>query len=277
MFNSKIRSRIRSSIMWGIILLITSFGASLPLLVIEQEANNPKFRGLKDLYWWWLNTVTGIGSDAVPITLEGRIIASFIIFAGLALLGLVISEFTAILKMIYSRKEDGHIQIRYRNHIVIFGYTSLTAGVIKLLHRHFGSETRIVLISNDVRSNPFPGQVDFIYGNPISSSTFVDANITRALAAIILANDRFRDPDTYSLVIAAGVAQRSDKLASIVELVDNDKRDLFKKTKIDAFINRKELLNDLLEGNPNPKLMRIISKESKLVDKIDESFTPDLV
>jgi voltage-gated potassium channel len=262
--SQKIKSRLKNSIIWGLVLLVISFGAALLLPIVEAGNKTQGLQTLGDLYWWWVGTVTGIGASAEPHTPEGRIIATFIIIVGLVLLGLFISEFSAILRMLYSRREDGNIKIRYRDHIVIFGYTSLTAGVVKLLRAQLGESPRIVLISNEINTNPFPGYVDFLQANPISKNTLYDANIANAAAVIILANDRFRDPDTYSLVISAGTAQINSDVISIVEITDQSRRELFKRTNVDGFIERDEMLEDLLDGNPEPKLIRIISKQTHM-------------
>ncbi len=275
--NQKIWQRVRNTLFWGAILLATSFSASLVMYEIERAAGNVDLDSLFDTYWWWVNTVTGLGATAEPLTIQGKAIATFIIFTGFVLLGLLISDLSAIFKMVYSRNEKGNIQIGFRKHIVIFGYTSLTAGIIKLLRKHFGTNVRIVLISNEIDSNPFPGQVSFIHDNPISRETFLNANIAKAAAAIILANDRFRDPDTYSLAIATGIERQNSEVVSIVEIVDPKSRDLFKLTSIDAFIDRRETLIDLLENNPNPKLKRIILKQSSLEEKLNSTAKTDLI
>jgi voltage-gated potassium channel Kch len=156
------------------------------------------------------------------------------------------------------------IRINYQNHIIIFGYSSLTAGVIKLLRGYFGDDFKIVLISNDIKHNPFPEEVDFIYANPIDRDTFVEANARQAIASIILANDRFLDPDAYSLVIATGVEMYNSRSVTIVELMDDEYKNLYKQGNIEAFIKRKELLKDMLQNGRDSKLIRIIQKETPL-------------
>ncbi len=275
--NRRIYERIKNMLVWGGMLLGISFGFSIIFFELEQLSGRTIVNDLSELYWWWISTVTGLGSSVTPTTPESAVVATIVVILGFLLLGLVISEISAIIRMIYSRKEEGNIKVRARQHIVVFGYTSLTAGVLKLLKRTFGKDLKVVLISNDIEFNPFPGQVDFIHDNPVDHSTLVDASVFQATAAIILANDRFRDPDVYSVVIASGIEQMNSKVVTIVEIVDESNKDLFKLTNIDGFINRKELISDLLQNNPNPKLLRIIEKESQLVSKETETPGKDLL
>jgi len=275
-FNERITKRFRSTIIWIAVTLILSYGTSL-LMFVHEYGNNGSLKTVRDLYWWWLNTISGLGASYEPVTGLGRLASTVVIFSGIILLGLVISETSTLIKMIFDRRLEGNIKVGYRNHIVIFGYTSITAGVIKLLRQSFGNQIKIVLISNDTSENPFPREVDFISDTPINKQTMLDANISYAMAAIILANDRFSDPDTYSLVIASAVEETNSKVITIAEMVHLHNRDLFKQIKIDAILDRSELVKDLIAKNRNSKLKRIILKESSLVEEYDPNIAEDLL
>ncbi len=262
-FNREIRLRLKHTFVWIVFTIVISLSASFLIYFLERGVN-PKLDTIEEILWWWVVTITGLGGDRHPITVEGQIIGTIVIFTGLVLLAIVISEIATLLRLTYERKEKGIIRITYSGHIVIYGYTSLTAGVIKLLKNHFGKDLPIVLISNDIDFNPFPDEVDFIYANPIDRDTFVEANATDALASIILANDRFSDPDAYSLVIATGVERFNRKSVTIVELMDDDYKKLYKEGNIEAFIKRKDLLKDLLTKSADSKFIRIIEKETSL-------------
>lgn len=260
--NSRIWARIKNSLIWGTGMLSISFGASLLLRTLETRAGNPSFTTLSDIALWWAQTITGLGAPRDLITEEAKLIAIFIVFSGFILLGLFISDFSEIIRMFYARREEGNIRISYKNHVLIFGYTAATAGVINLLKENFGSGIKIVLVSNEIEKNPFPGQVDFMHDNPIDTATFIDANAAGAAAAIILANDRFRDPDGYSLVIASRVEKLNSNVITVVELAGAENKELFKKAKVEALISKQELLADLIGGNSDSKLMRVLAKES---------------
>jgi voltage-gated potassium channel len=245
-----------------------------------ESGHNPALQDQGGFFWWWLVNMTGVGfdGDVLPQTLGGRVFGAGVIFSGLILLAIVISEVAAIIRLIYESKQMGLIRIKSSGHIVIYGYTSLTAGLIKLLRRHYGKHVKIVLISNDIERNPFPEYVDFIFANPISKSTFAQANVKEAAAAIILANDRFNDPDAYSLVIISGIANDNSKVITLVEVQSPDMKELFKQNAVDGFINRRDLLKDLIEKKDEPKLIRIINKESDLDEKaaLDEDDRENL-
>ena len=268
-FNKQITSRIKHASLWTFATIAISLSVTLFLFEFEKDVN-PGFQTAWDAVWWWVVTITGLGyGDLTPVTPEGKILATMVIFTGLILFAIVISEVAELIKLTYDRKEKGIIRIGYKGHVVVYGYTSLTAGVVKLLRGHFGKGLKIVLISNDIDFNPFPKIVDFIYANPIDRETFVEANAEEAVASIILANDRFTDPDAYSLVIATGVEKYNSRAVTIVELMDDEYKSLYKEGKIEAFIKRRDLLQDLLANSTDSKLVRIIEKETNLESKED--------
>jgi voltage-gated potassium channel Kch len=269
--NETLKSRIKNAIIWA----TTTIAVSLILTVIMAEFErgvNQDLRTWQDIIWWWVVTIAGVGyGDILPITPLGRIFGGLVIISSLFLLAIVISEMSGVAKMLYEYKSRGAIKITYSGHIVIYGYTSLTAGVIKLLRTHYGSVVNIVLISNDIDNNPFPDQVDFLHANPLTHSTYVEANVENAAAVIVLANDRFNDPDAYSLVIVSGAAEKNNRVISLVELVNEDKKELFKETYIDGFISRKELLKDLVvKDNKDSKLIRVIDKETRVDEEAEK-------
>lgn len=274
--NRAITERFKNALVWTI--STTAVSLFLTIIMAEFEKGvNPNLEGWEDIIWWWVVTVAGVGyGDILPVTTPGRIFGGMVIISSLFLLAIVISEISALIKLVYEHRERGIIKVRYDNHIVIFGYTSLTAGVIKLLRMHYGSNVKIVLVSNEIQTNPFPSQVDFINSNPLIKTTFEDANAKYAAAAIILANDRFNDPDAYSLVILSELASRNIRVTTLVEVKDETFRELFKEKYVDGFITRKELLNDLLiKEAEDSKLIRVIDKETKIDDKAKEMGIKD--
>lgn len=75
------------------VFAITSliFGA-ISIFTIESDFPNSKITNLGDAFWWAIGTVTMGGyGDVYPITIEGKIIASILMFIGIAIFGLLIS------------------------------------------------------------------------------------------------------------------------------------------------------------------------------------------
>lgn len=274
--NKELKDRIRSAIKWSLLTISISYILSIFVFFAERDTN-PNFSNLKDTYWWWVLSISGLGGSEVPQSLTGTIFGSLVVFSGLFLFAIVISQVTAAIRLLYEKNEVGAIRVSYSDHIVIYGYTSLTAGVVKLLRRHYGHNLKIVLVSNDINRNPFDNHVDFIYGNPISNNTLIEANVINASAVIVLANDRFINPDGYSLVIASSIEKLNERVVTIVELLDPNMKSLFKAAKVDGFLDRKLLLKDLIDTTNKSRLIKIINKKSDLDEDLAEDEVVELV
>jgi voltage-gated potassium channel len=64
--------------------------AALAILDAERDADDANITGFGDALWWALATVTTVGyGDRFPVTLTGRFVATGLMIAGIALLGVV--------------------------------------------------------------------------------------------------------------------------------------------------------------------------------------------
>lgn len=80
-------------IVFSTIIIISG---SLSIYYIEESVDGTKFTNIGDAFWWTLVTVTTVGyGDIYPITTEGRIVATFLMFSGIAILGVFISTLGA--------------------------------------------------------------------------------------------------------------------------------------------------------------------------------------
>lgn len=79
----------------GLIAVVLIIIASLAVLVVEAGADG-NIRTAEDALWWAVTTITTVGyGDRYPVTTEGRLIAVFLMFAGIGLFG-TLSGFLAV-------------------------------------------------------------------------------------------------------------------------------------------------------------------------------------
>ena len=75
-----------SVVLLGLVLI-----AAAAMHLVEHEAQPDKFGSIPDAMWWAVVTLTTVGyGDVVPVTLAGRIVASFTMLGGLMMLALPI-------------------------------------------------------------------------------------------------------------------------------------------------------------------------------------------
>jgi voltage-gated potassium channel len=71
-------------------------GGAIGLFLVEGSIPDSKITNLGDAFWLAIVTITTVGyGDIYPVTVEGKIIACILMIFGIAILGLLISTFSA--------------------------------------------------------------------------------------------------------------------------------------------------------------------------------------
>ena len=77
--------------------IAVSVGA-VAIYVVEHSVEGTKITNIGDAFWWAIVTITTVGyGDVYPITIEGKVIAGFLMIVGIAILGILISTLGAAL------------------------------------------------------------------------------------------------------------------------------------------------------------------------------------
>jgi voltage-gated potassium channel len=122
------------------------------VLIYVMEANNPDspINTLFEAVYWSIVTISTVGyGDIVPITGEGRIVAMFVIVAGIAVLAfttsIVVSAFTEKLEDIREIKTVDNIR-KMKHFYLICGYEQVAQEVAEKLK---GPYTNIIVLDED--------------------------------------------------------------------------------------------------------------------------------
>jgi voltage-gated potassium channel len=77
--------------------IAVSIGA-IAIFIVEHNVEGTKITNIGDAFWWAVVTITTVGyGDMYPITVEGKVIAGFLMIVGIAILGILISTLGAAL------------------------------------------------------------------------------------------------------------------------------------------------------------------------------------
>jgi len=96
---SYILERTGNRLMYTIVFsaIAVSVGA-IAIYIVEHNVEGTKITNIGDAFWWAIVTITTVGyGDIYPITIEGKIIAGFLMIVGIAILGILISTLGAAL------------------------------------------------------------------------------------------------------------------------------------------------------------------------------------
>ena len=102
--NNRADGTILAAIFVSILLLLL---ASVAILQVEQLADGSNIKTPSDSIWWAVSTMTTVGyGDKYPVTTVGRVIAGFVMIAGVGLFGTLSGSVTSwILNPVEVRQE----------------------------------------------------------------------------------------------------------------------------------------------------------------------------
>ncbi len=89
------------------LLFSSIFISSLLILEMERNFDNANIRTLEESIWWAISTVTTVGyGDFYPVSLNGRIVAVFLMFVGITLFSMLAALVLSWLLTSIARNEE---------------------------------------------------------------------------------------------------------------------------------------------------------------------------
>lgn len=249
------RFRINKGLLLPILILGVSFIFAL-LTAFFESSLRPELWNFTNIVWWWLSTITTVGyGDIFPITELGKISGGFVMLSSFAVLGIVVTEFSHYIRLVYNRDAYGYKKLDYTNHIVIVGQNPLILPLITYI-RSVTKNHKIVIITEDYSVNRYD-HADFIHGDARHIETLRRANMDKAKIAIIMADEDVNNPDALTLVIANEIENLNSKIITLGEMVDKKFQKIFEEANIDFFISESEMM---LGINDETRLGQFIRK-----------------
>lgn len=247
--------------------ILLSFLSSVLTLYFERETN-PELDEVSEIIFWWVATLTTIGSGGHPVTFLGEVfgIATMVLSSFMYLA--VFTEIIIWLKTLSDQRFVGLRKYSGSNHVVIVGYNSLTVALINFLNKVLRSDIDIVLLTSAIDANPDPDRVEFVKVNPGTSGALEKASIAKAQLAFVLSHDEVSDKksDLNALLIAGMIEESQRHVFTMIEVTSekNVKDKDMDKFNIDGEFTFIDLLND---SKSDPKDSRILKKLPKDIRK----------
>jgi voltage-gated potassium channel len=176
-----------------------------------------------NFWWYFLVTSSTVGyGDLFPTTTPGRLVAGYIIFGGITALTMIFARVATALENARSRRMQGQITHRFRDHVVVIGYhPGRTEKIIHELSQGMDQPVVLCAWEEQAAQHPMPGaaQVHFVRGNLTDEDVLDRANIEAAHAVLVDARD---DNEAVAVTIAAERAATG--VHTVVALRDLERR-----------------------------------------------------
>lgn len=243
----------------GVTSLIVFGGASLFYLL--EAKTNKTIANLGDALYWAIISMTTTGyGDITPVSTGGKITAVVVVFSGLVLFSIVTATIASVLIEKKIREGKGLEAIKLKNHLILCGWNNNAEEVIESLIRNFGSERFNLVLVNELaedkseslkfkyRDYPFK----FIRGNFTHEEVLARANITKAKAAIILADTsgehNLDKADERTILATLAIKSMAPEVKTCAELLNPENKQHLQRAQIDEIIVRGEHIGNLLAG-----------------------------
>ena len=226
----------------GIFLVMILGGLVLRMLEIGKitEGEAP--------FWWAIVTMTTVGyGDFAPKTLEGRMFAVFVMFAGISLTAM----FTAIISSIFVakriREEKGLEKVNIKNHIILCGWNRNADKIIHSIQYLAEAPRKNIVLINDLDEEEIARmktryrkiRLHFVVGDFTSEQVLEKANLEAAETVIIIPsdiNDSIQNPDDKTILAALTIKGLEPNIRLIAYLHDRENLTHIKRANADEVV-----------------------------------------
>ena len=226
----------------GIFLVMILGGLVLRMLEIGKitEGEAP--------FWWAIVTMTTVGyGDFTPKTLEGRMFAVLVMFAGISLTAM----FTAIISSIFVakriREEKGLEKVNIKNHIILCGWNRNADKIIDSIQYLAEATRKNIVLINDLDEEEIARlktryrkiRLHFVVGDFTSEQVLEKANLEAAETVIIIPsdiNDSIQNPDDKTILAALTIKGLEPNIRLIAYLHDRENLTHIKRANADEVV-----------------------------------------
>jgi voltage-gated potassium channel len=229
-----------------LVIICVVFLSESVLLYLFEEGSNEDLNTLSETSFWIVVFLSS-GFDVLPETIGGKIVATLLVIEGLILLGLILGGFAA--HIIEKSLLGGKImkKIKFKDHIVICGWTSTTPKILnELTSEDIKTRRKIVVLAN-CEKNPLKREdIYFVKGDPTKDDDLIKAGIMNANTAIITVDKKSDNPDAEAILTALAVESLNRDIYTCVELEDPENEKHLEHAHVDEIVCLGRLSQNLL-------------------------------
>lgn len=240
------------------------FGACSMLLCEEEN-----IQGWGEAIWYSLVTMTTVGyGDLYPATFAGRLVGAVMMIVGVGVLGMLSGTFATMLVERNRKEDDGLSQVTVKNHLIVCGWNSRAAGVVRELLAGLADGTHLVIIA-DLESKPIDDEmIILVRGDATDETVLRRANIEHAASALILSGaSEGSGADAPGILTVLTIESINSEVYTCIELQDASNVQHCKRANADEILvsgqlNAKLLANSFLYHGASQVLTELVSGSS---------------
>ena len=247
----------------------------------EYNQSSSNINTIWDGVWWAIVTMGTVGyGDKYPVTVGGRFVGIFLIFAGVGLMSLFTATIASAFVERRMREGRGLETVKSRDHIVICGWNEHTDRVIQGLTTYGVMKDQTIVLINQLSVEEIEAlrlkygrfNMKFLRGDYVHEEVLLRANVSQAKFVLLMADQsggHLRErSDERTALAALTVKSLAGNVKTIAELLDGENRPHLKRANVEEIIVRGEHVGSLLASAINsPGMPRVISSLVSLGDR----------
>ena len=228
------------------------------IAIVLAEGGNGVFTSFFSAAWWALVTMTTVGyGDMVPTTTAGRLVGTGVIIVGVALTSMFTATVSSIFVAARIREGRGLQQVKYRDHIVICGWSHVTKQLLDALagmHSRVASQVVLVAdipdtVTEDLLSRYSSIKIKYVRGEWTHEIFLKRAGVPDARTVIVLPDESLSDPvkmDEKTILATLTVKALNPKVKLLTHIMRGDNRVFLQRANADEILVSDEMAGYLL-------------------------------
>jgi voltage-gated potassium channel len=240
-----------------IIALVIIFTIAYGIVYIGDE----NILSFGDAVWWGVVTFTTVGyGDLYPSATEGRILAFTIMISGFIFTSVISGIIASIFVEHRLDEAKGLKEVRMKGHIAICGWNESARSLLETLPSAFGTDLIHIVLINQLEADEinrlkaaFPTyHIKYVQGNYFDEDILKRANISEALAAIILLDSEVdgvtNSADERTILTAFTIKSIAPNVKIAAEISRRENMAHLRRAEVDEIIVKGEFLGFLLSN-----------------------------
>ncbi len=248
----KIQNTLGVAVTAAILILLAALFVTSVAMYFAERGSNPDVHTFRQAMAWVFFEMVG-GPAAETTTTTGRVLKYVVDLLKPISIAVITAAITSHLFNLIVRRGTGMGRTRMRDHIVICGWSSKAAEILKEIRGRDdgGSRTPVVVLAPLAESPTKDELTTFVSGDPSAAGDLKRAGIDRARTAVVLADNSYPDidveeMDSRTLLTTLAIEALNPNCYTIVEVVHSENRDHFNRTKADELVVSAHLTGALL-------------------------------
>ncbi len=224
-------------------------------------------------FWWTIVTMTTVGyGDFSPETIQGRVFAVIIMFAGISLISMLTATISSIFVAKKIREGKGLEKVNIQNHIIICGWNASAEQILESLEYLMGAYPMDVVLINQLQEDQVSRlkskfrkiHIHYVAGDFTNEKILQKGNLEKADTVVILPNlldTTVTNPDEKTILATLTIKSIEPNLRVVAYITQPENMTHLKRANADEVVLNDDLTSYLIASHiVDPGIPQVVTK-----------------